>query len=192
MVEERLEVDDVKVIQKILSGNREDFAILVRRYQNKVMRLCWGLLQDYHWAEDSAQEIFVKIFSMLGSFRGESKFSTWLYQIAFRHCQDQLRKKNRQKESSLERMLEDGGDISDARFFINVDPKEQKDLLHRAFIQLSEEDRVLLLFREMQGLSYFEISEILGCSLDSVKARLRRARAKLLLHLRHFLKMENV
>ncbi len=167
----------------------------MRSYQAKVLGLCTSLLSDASRAEDAAQEIFIKAYQALGSFKGNSKFSTWLYRITANHCKDLLRKRARQKTESLEALVERSGDEVQNLWGPSVDPRNASgvsELVEKLLSGLSAEERLILTLREVQGLSYQEISETLQCSLDAVKSRLRRARESLDEKTRHFSMSQNV
>lgn len=162
----------------------------MRSYQGKVLGLCTSLLNNASEAEDAAQEIFVKAYQALGSFHGDSKFSTWLYRIAANHCKDLLRKRSRQKTESLDALIERSGDEVQNLWEPSFDPRNSAgaaELVKKLLDSLSPDEMLILTLREVQGLSYQEISETLKCSLDAVKSRLRRARETLQEKSRHFL-----
>lgn len=153
------------------------------------------MLSDATDAEDAAQEIFIKAYQSLNRFRGASPFSTWLYRIAANHCRDLLRKKSRRRVESWDALLEKEGDrfqklLSDPPGTAKT--MEDSDLVKRVLSQLSLEQRMVLILREIEGLSYHEMAQTLNCSLDAVKGRLRRAREDFEKMLRHFLGGENV
>ena len=167
----------------------------MRKYQARTLRLCTVLLNDPTLAEDAAQEIFLKAYEALPSFRGHATFSTWLYRIASNHCLDLLRKRQRERTESWDALIEESGEEAQPLLSAPQDPKTtlaNTELVQRALAQLSPEYRLILTLREIEGLSYQELTEALHCSLDAVKARLRRARLELLEHLRHFLDARNV
>jgi RNA polymerase sigma-70 factor (ECF subfamily) len=180
---------DIELIKDILAGHKEAYAELVRQYQGRVISLCASLLPQSSQAEDAAQEAFLKAYKALGSFKGTSSFSTWLYRIAVNHCKDIQRKSNRERSVSLDLLLEQEGekihklfrDPSDA-----VKNIEDTELTGRILSALSPQYKEALVLREVQGLSYEEIAAVLKCSVESVRAKLRRARIELL-KLRHFL-----
>jgi len=187
--------DDSGIIREILSGERDLYAHLVRKYQEKVLRLCASLLSDTTRAEDAAQEIFIKAFQSLEDFRGASSFSTWLYRIAAHHCTDILRKESRRRSESWESLVEREGERIHNLLIAppaEGELNESRDLIQRILDQIPEDYRVILTLREVQGLSYAEISETLNCSLDAVKSRLRRARESLEEKMRHFSASSNV
>lgn len=181
--------EESRLIHQIREGHREAYADLVRANQSKVMGLCLSLLGHRANAEDAAQEVFIKAYQSLPSFKEKSSFSTWIYRIAYNHCHDQLRKKGREKSQSLDAFLEDGGEESRFAVVSSPDPSktlESAELVQKALSALSVEERAILMLREVEGLSYQEIAETLQCSLDAVKARLRRAREALEKEIRHF------
>ncbi|PIU40412.1 MAG: RNA polymerase subunit sigma-24 [Candidatus Omnitrophica bacterium CG07_land_8_20_14_0_80_50_8] len=183
-------IEEQDLIHKILSGETEAYTEIVRSYQGKVLGLCTSLLNNASEAEDAAQEIFVKAYQALGSFHGDSKFSTWLYRIAANHCKDLLRKRSRQKTESLDALIERSGDEVQNLWEPSFDPRNSAgaaELVKKLLDSLSPDEMLILTLREVQGLSYQEISETLKCSLDAVKSRLRRARETLQEKSRHFL-----
>ena len=152
------------------------------------MGLCLSLISNSTQAEDAAQEIFIKAYQSLSRFRGDSSFSTWLYRIAANHCRDLLRKKTREHSESWNDLMERYGESLE-KMLVGSNPpfsRDDADLAHRILSLLSPEYRLILSLREGQGLSYQEIAQTLECTLDAVKARLRRARCELQEKLRHF------
>ena len=183
------EVEEVALIGRVLGGDRDAYAELVQAHQAKILRLCASLLSNHTEAEDAAQEIFFKAYRSLASFRTESAFSTWLYRIATNHCRDLLRTRVRQKTESIEKMLEESGDAAEKILSSSRDSRlatEASDLVEQVLRSLSPDERLILTLREVQGLSYQEMARVLRCSLDAVKARLRRARETLEEKGRHF------
>ena len=164
---------------------------MVRAHQARILRLCASLLGDPTLAEDAAQETFLKAYGGSRSFRGQSSVGTWLYRIASNHCLDLLRKRRRERTQSWEALIEESGEELHRLLAPSSDPKTaaaDTELVERALAHLTPEYRLILTLREIEGLSYQELTVALACSLDAVKARLRRARQDLLEHLRHFLK----
>jgi RNA polymerase sigma-70 factor (ECF subfamily) len=181
---------DIEIIAEVLGGNSNAYAELVRRHQSKIRVYCNGVFGAGPAADDAAQEVFIKAYQALGSFKEKSSFGTWLYRIAINHCRDLLRKKGRNRESSLERMRDEQGDAFDARL---ARPGDQaalgaRELAEKILDGLSESSRTVIVLREVQELSYEEMMEVLGCSLDAVKSRLKRAREEIDKKFGHFLK----
>ncbi len=174
--------DDSTIIARVRSGDRQAYGGLVERHQGKVYGLTLSLLQNPADAEDAAQETFIKAFRSLERFEGGSAFSTWLFRIASNHCLDLLRAKRRRKAESLDELVERHGDKLHA--LLEAAPASERGpedllLIDQVLSTLPPEYRTILTLRETQGLSYEEISKSMDCSLDSVKARLRRARGLL-------------
>ena len=154
---------------------------LVERYQERIFRLCAGIV-GMSSAEDAAQEAFLKAYKNLSRFRGESKFSTWLYRIASNHCLDMVKKNKSSKEESLEKLNSEQGDSS-ALFAVKgsfTASLENRETVRALLNNLSADERMILVLREQEGLSYQELAETLEISLDAVKVRLFRAREALL------------
>ena len=176
-------------------GGRAAFAELVRRHHLQVLALSRSMLGDDAEADDAAQEVFLKAWRALGRFAGDSGFGTWLYRIASNHCLDLLRQRSRRRTESLDELVEGEGDALERVLGSSAGPSdalEAADLGARVLASLPEEQRLALVLRETQGLRYDEIAQVMGCSVDSVKARLRRAREGLEKSLRHFLGPGNV
>ena len=177
-------VGDIQIVAQVLEGNTEAFSALVQRHRERVYHTAYSLVGDLDEADDLAQEAFLKAFRALRRFRGQSLFSTWLHRIAVNCCLDHLKSKHRRSFVSLEDYREDWdaplvwvgrSEKSDVR----VERRELQELLERALGDLSEGYRVTFVLRELEGLTYEEIAELLGCSIGTVKSRLFRGRAKL-------------
>lgn len=178
--------EDREIIDSVLDGDSEAYSELVLRYQDRVLGFCYSMLYVRAEAEDAAQEVFIKVYRSLGDFRGDSAFSTWLYRIAFNHCASLRKRAARRNTESFdamtdqrrEELLSAPGSVSDAQ------PGE--DLAAGAMLALPEAYRAAMAMR-LEGEDYKAIAGSLGISVDSVKARLRRARVILRARLRHFL-----
>ena len=188
-MDERAVQEDAKVVERVRGGDTEAYAALIRRYHPKVYQLCYGMLGAADRAEDAAQESFIKAFKRLSQFRGESAFSTWLYRLTSNHCLDLLRAKTRHRTESWDQLLETQGERAEALMRDPERPEgpsdELRDTVKILLAELKPEYRVIITLREYQGLSYQEMADVLHTSLDSVKARLKRARQQLGEKLRH-------
>ena len=161
------------------------FEELVRTYQNRIYGLCRQLTGNSHEAEDLAQEAFLRAYRAIASFRREADFGTWLHRITVNVWLNSRRKKGSdQVVVSLDEKYreDDGGGL---RYDVpgnSADPQlalesgELRDLVRKALMALSGEHRAVLVLREMEGYSYEEVADMLGCSLGTVKSRLNRAR----------------
>lgn len=175
-------------------GREDAFAEILARYQTRIRGYCGRILSKPAEAEDAAQEVFIKVFQHVQDFKGDSLFSTWLYRVALNHCRDKLRQSARTRAESWEALTDkerQQPSLSEGS------PSFEKTLEDRNFLQhvlslISEEHREVLILREGQDLSYEQITDVLGCSLDTVKTRIKRARLELMEKARHFFKQEDV
>jgi RNA polymerase sigma-70 factor (ECF subfamily) len=140
-------------------------------------------------ADDAAQDVFIKAFNALHQYKRNVSFPAWLHRIASNHCLDILRKRKRQKTDSLDALIDSKGEpeavaVPQAN---HEGVSEETAMAMNVLGTLSEDQRQILILRELDGLRYDEISVVMHCSLDAVKARLRRARIQLQEKARHFL-----
>lgn len=172
--------DDFAVIQMVLQGRQAAFATLVARYQQYVFTLVMRYVHSREIAEELAQDVFIKAYNNLGSFKGESKFSTWLYTIVHTTCLSYLRKKNNSAVLLEEEKMVALHDASHHELpSTKMEQNSRKAALNNAIKQLPEADaEVLTLFYE-GSQSVEEIGVITGMTIANVKVRLFRARQKL-------------
>lgn len=181
-----LEASESALIERWRGGEQRAFEELVARYEKRVYNLAYRMSGNADDASDLAQEAFVRVFTALPSFKGQSSFATWLYRIATNVCLDELRRRGRQPVLSLDQpvAMEEG---PVARQTVDpaagpLDELERTEL--RAAVQdgisaLQPEHRAVIILRDLQGLPYEEIAGVLACSLGTVKSRLNRARLAL-------------
>ena len=175
---------EVALIQRVLSGEKEAFYELIRPYERAVFLAAQTILQNETDAEDCAQEAVVKAFMYLKGFRQESKFSTWLIQIAINEAKMRLRKDRRHLYDSIEDAGEDEAGDYTPRDFADwreipseqLQRKELRQALERAINSLAPKYRQVFLLRDVQDLSIAETAAALGITTASVKTRLLRAR----------------
>ncbi len=175
--------NEKEIIASVLSGNVEAYADLVRLHQAKVRIICLGFLLQGSEADDAAQDTFIKAYESLASYKGDASFGTWISHIASNHCLDLLRTRQRRPTDSLDALSDQQGDALQQLLAHPPNEKgydkEELELLGKVFASLPEEERRVLILREMDELSYDEIASKLQCSLDAVKGRLKRARQHL-------------
>jgi RNA polymerase sigma-70 factor, ECF subfamily len=165
---------DLDVVARVVAGDREAFAILVRRYNQRMYRACRAVLRDDSEAEDAVQAAWIKAFRHLASFRGDSSFATWVTRIAVREASDRIHR-NRPPLVALEEVtLQDDHDPERATF-----STELARLFERRLDQLPEGLRSVLLLRDVLELDTAETAECLGIKQDAVRVRLHRARQAL-------------
>jgi RNA polymerase sigma-70 factor, ECF subfamily len=181
-----LEDDEHDLVRRARRGDREAFGALVQRYQQRVVGVARALTHNPDDAVELAQETFIRAFQNLRTFEGRSSFSTWLYRIASNLSIDWRRREGRypiargeEAENELRKIPSAQGDS-----FRAVARGELGQKVREALKELTAEHRQVILLREMEGLSYEEISEILNCPKGTVMSRLHYARS----HLRTLLK----
>ena len=185
---------DSHLVERAQAGDARAFEALVRRYERWVFTLALRMVGDRGEAEDVAQDVFLKAYAGLPGFRGSSRFSTWLYAIASHHCLNHLASRARRPvpESSLRPPGSDADDppgpierFADEapRADVLLERQETARQVQEAMLGLTEDHRLVLVLREIQGLSYEEIAEALGAEVGTVRSRLHRARMALKLRL---------
>ena len=177
--------EESRLVELLRQGDRGAFSELMEAYQKQVYLLALRTVGDPEDAADMTQEAFLRAWRSVGSFRGDSKFSVWLYRLTTNVCIDFLRSRGRKPTVSLTVENEDEEtqelDVADERF----DPEtlferaELRRSVQRGLDSLPEDYRVILILRELNGLSYAEIGETLQLEEGTVKSRLFRARKKL-------------
>jgi RNA polymerase sigma-70 factor (ECF subfamily) len=170
-------MDELRAIAQAKKGDADAFAFLVETYETSVYRLALRMCGNTHDAEEVAQEAFVAAWKGLPAFRGESKFSSWLYQLTTNACLDLLRREKRHRAAvPLDEQAELSGEDTPPRAAENA---ELRDTLQAALQELSDDHRQIFLLRQMRQLSYDEIGALLGLESGTVKSRLSRAKKQL-------------
>jgi RNA polymerase sigma-70 factor, ECF subfamily len=182
----RQDGDEAGLIERAKRGDTKAFGILVERYQRRVVGVAMAVVHNHEDALELAQEAFVRALENIGKFESRSSFSTWLYRIAANIAIDFRRSERRhptmrgeEAESELERLPSKLGDS-----YREAQRSEMSQRIREALEQLTPEHRAAILLREVQGLSYDEISDVLQCPRGTVMSRLHYARN----HLREILK----
>lgn len=176
---------EAAIVRKVLGGDANAFETLVLEYEKNVYNIALRMTGNSEDAADMTQEAFIKAYNSLQSFRGDSKFSVWLYRIVSNVCLDFLRSKNRRPTVSLSVEDDDGEDtqldVADESQSpeLLLDRKLTRESVRRGLDSLPPDYRQILLLREIQGLSYDEISQALGLEVGTVKSRIFRARKRL-------------
>ena len=173
---------DQQLVERVFSGEMRAFEFLVLRYQHRLLGLIGRLVRDPHEAEDIAQETFIKAYKALANFRGESAFYTWLYRIAINTANNYLVSRGR-RPPDTDVDIDDDEQV-DAQYALadhdNPESLQRRDELKKAIDQaiaeLPEDLRTAFSLREFSGLSYEEITEIMGCPVGTVRSRIFRAR----------------
>jgi len=182
----RRKSEEAALIERVQAGDEIAFRDLVERYQAKVFSIIYGILRNRNDAEDIAQQVFTKVYFSIPKFDFRSSLLTWIYKITVNECYDYLRKRRVRKlvyesdftEEDVRTMDNAEQSVEKAR---PVDTTlAQRDLIMKLLDKLSEDDRTLLLLKEVEGHSVEELSEMTGMNQNTIKVKLFRARQKLL------------
>ena len=194
--------DDLTLVKRVRSGDQRAFRTLVERYQRKVYSVALGMLKDKEEAMDVSQEAFVKVYKYLDHFKGDSSFYTWLYRITVNICIDVLRKRGGARGEDVEfdeSIAHDTAEAQIGALGTRLGTNPQKSALRRelaekiqeALEQVPEKHRAILLLREIEGMSYEELSRTLEIPKGTVMSRLFHARAKVQKILSEYLELDD-
>jgi RNA polymerase sigma factor (sigma-70 family) len=172
------DTSDLELVESFQKGNEASFNELVRRYQEKVYWIARRFLNDHDQSDDVVQEVFVKIYSALKQFRGESSVYTWLYRITVNVSLNALRKQKVREYIRIDEFFETADDESEQPDSI-VERNEQQRLIEEAIALLPEKQKAVFLLRYYEELSYEEISQILHTSVGGLKANYFHAAKKI-------------
>lgn len=177
------------LVRRLQQGDDDAFREMVCMYQQRVFNLVYRMLGNAEEAEDLTQEVFITVFKSIDSFRGDSKFSTWLYRITVNHCKNRYKYLARrhfhaaQSLDMIDRHFVGTDGKTTGAFHTQIDKPDElfdgKNLgvaIQRELAALDEEHRVLIILRDIQGLSYQQIGEITKLPEGTIKSRLHRAR----------------
>ena len=173
-----------ELVNKARKGDGDAFGQLMHRYNSFIYNVVIGLVKNQYDAQDITQESFFKAYRSLGSFRGDSKFSLWLYRIAVNTAKDFIRSASRRRTLPLEpesddddlppMQIKDDSPMSEPQEVLEAE--ERKNAVRKAISRLSDNHREIIIMRDIEGYSYEEIGEILNLELGTVKSRINRAR----------------
>lgn len=181
----RRKADDLALVDRAKAGDRQAFGTLVETYQRRVYAIAFGILRSRDDAWDAAQEAFVKAYKNLHRFEGNAAFYTWLYRITYNLSIDHLRERKRRDRADLTETQKMEEALRRTGKKPHGDPDEDSDrreltvVLHDAMSKLSDKHRAIIVLREIEGLSYEEIADVLGISKGTVMSRLFHARKNL-------------
>ncbi len=176
---------DHELVERAAGGDRDAFEALVRAYEKRVYNMTLRMTGSNEDAYDLSQEIFLRVWRALPMFKGEASFSTWLHTLASNACIDHARRERRRNDISLTGEGDDGAavetELPDLRYSPEsaLEKKQIREAVDQALSELSFEHRQAVVLRDVQGLSYAEMAEILSLSEGTVKSRLSRAREAL-------------
>jgi len=174
--------DDQRLVERVQSGDKRAFDVLVLKYQHKIVKLVMRYIRDQAEALDVTQEAFIKAYRAIPKFRGDSAFYTWLYRIAINTAKNHIvAMKRRPMEYDLD-LQESGGYELHAQLYDFDSPdriaqrEELREALQASIASLPKELRVAIVLREIEGMSYEEIATAMNCPVGTVRSRIFRAR----------------
>lgn len=183
-------MQDDLIIERAKNGDVQAFEELISAYERRIFNTALRTMKNPDDANDVAQEAIIKIYKNIAGFKGDCTFAVWVYRIVSNACYDELRRRKRHSDMSLDALTADGvvqfrdsGELPDQY----AERNELSQNIQKAINQLDEEYRVPIVLRELQGLSYQEIADIMDVNLGTVKSRISRARLQLQKKLRAYL-----
>jgi len=171
--------DDNYYIDRVLSGDGSAYAMLVSKHKNLVYSIALKILNNREDAEEIAQDCFVKVFHALKTFEKKSKFSTWLYRIAYNAAISRTRKKRLELVPMDDYVVHNYTEDDISQGFDEFNPEERKEMVNRAMKKLKDDENLLITLFYQGDNSIEDISNITGLSMSNVKVRLHRIRKKL-------------
>ena len=185
---------DRQLVERARSGDKRAFDLLVQKYHRRLMRLLSRMVRNQEEVEDIAQETFIKAYRALPQFRGDAAFYTWLYRIGVNTARNFLSSKRRQMPTISDQAMNDDDDVDERIVAQDINTPESMLLskqvamaVNDAVEALPEELRTAITLREMEGLSYEEIAEMMVCPIGTVRSRIFRAREAIAAKLRPIL-----
>jgi RNA polymerase sigma-70 factor, ECF subfamily len=181
---------ETRLVRRLRDRDERAFREMVDDYGDRVFNLTYRMLGNREEAEDLAQEVFITVFKSIDTFRGDSKFSTWLYRITANHCKNRIKylaRRHDRGKAELDERTEGGGADGPSlgaprpspRPDMQLEGAEMERVLQEAIAELEEEQRILVILRDVEDLSYEEICAITDLPEGTVKSRLHRARLAL-------------
>ncbi|HNV84828.1 MAG TPA: RNA polymerase sigma factor RpoE [Arenimonas sp.] len=189
---------DLELVKRVQSGDKTAFDVLVRKYQHRIGAVIGRFVHDYAESQDIAQETFIRAYRALNNFRGDAQFYTWLYRIAVNTAKNHLVSMKRRPPTSD--VDADDAEHFDGAYRMHDSDTPEHELLREEIArtvsevvaELPEELRQAITLREMEGLSYEEISETMDCPIGTVRSRIFRAREAIDSRLRPLMDSERV
>ena len=185
---------DAELVARVQRGDKKAFELLMLKYQRKIVRLLSRFVRDPGEVEDVAQEAFIKAYRALPQFRGESAFYTWLYRIAINTAKNHLAAAGRRPSAPSAFENEDGETFDETDNLSDINTPESMmatreiaETVNLAIESLPEELRTAIVLREIEGMSYEDIAETMGCPIGTVRSRIFRAREAIAAKLRPLL-----
>ncbi|WP_249306110.1 RNA polymerase sigma factor [Lederbergia citrea] len=166
--------EEIQWIREVLSGNKQAYTHIINKYKNQLYATILRMTKNPQDAQDLAQEAFIKVYHQLGKYDGKGLFSSWIYRVTINHCMDEFRKKRYKQVEMTEDLLENPNHPE--VIFLK---KEKNRQLERLIATLPEDERMIILLRYVNELTYEEISELVGAPVSTVRNKLHRAKKKM-------------
>ena len=180
---------DERLMSLFQAGDENAYIVLVNRYKDKLINFIYHYLKDFESAEDVVQETMIKLYQKKHYYKEIAKFSTWLYTIAKNLANTELRKRKNRKTTLLSQFRNDDKTYEIPSDDLEIGQQVQTDVVNEiikdAVNQLSEKFKIVIILRDIQEISYEEISGIIGVPIGTVKSRINRARLQLQVELKH-------
>ena len=172
-------INDQHYINQIIEGNTNAFSVLVNQYKDLVFTLAYKMLKNKEEAEEVSQDTFIKIFNSLNKFKGESKFSTWIYKITYNTCLDKLKKIKKENNVVYIEDFKEHQVNAIQNIIESIDEKERNQKIQEYLQLLPSEEAFLLTLYYFDDQSIEEIAKVIDCNANNVKIKLYRTRKKL-------------
>lgn len=173
---------DQLLVERVQKGHKQAFDLLVVKYQHRILAVISRFIRDHAEAQDAAQETFIKAYRALPNFRGESAFYTWLYRIAINTAKNALVSKGR-RPPATDIDADDAEFLSESEHMRDIETPENQlmrdqleSVVNKAIADLPPDLRTAITLRELDGLSYEDIAEVMNCPIGTVRSRIFRAR----------------
>ena len=185
-------INETELIERLKLGDESAFKTIVEQWQDMVYNTILGIVQNETEAEDLAQDVFIKVFEKIDTFKGDAKFSTWLYRIATTTALDHLRSKKRKKRFGFLQSISGGASEEKEQIpdfhhpGVSLDNKERAAALFKAIEALPENQKAAYTLHKLEGLSYRDVSEVLNTTISAVESLMSRANQNLRKHLEEY------
>jgi RNA polymerase sigma-70 factor (ECF subfamily) len=176
---------DEELVSLVIAGQVDVFAALYDRFYSRVYRMAYGMTGQHQAAEDLVQDVFVRAYQKLKLFAGQSRFATWFYRLALNHCLNHCKSERKRLRLQTTSPGEPASAVPVNQMENRVLRKELQTEVHRALLSLKPRMRMIVILRDIEGLSYQEIADRMNCSMGTLAAQLKRARTLLARKLEH-------
>jgi RNA polymerase sigma-70 factor (ECF subfamily) len=181
------DMGDDTLITRFQAGDELAFRLLMERHIERTRNLIFSIFRSAELVDDLTQDVFLKAYRALAHFRFDAAFSTWLYRIAVNQCRDVMRKQKLRRSISLHALLEARDKEVTMKTSVEPQEHETRELIDRGLQRLPEKYRIPVVLKDMEGLSYEEMADVMQCEMGTVKSRLSRGRSMLRVYLKPLL-----